>query len=305
MNIKAYLNEKKGLVDSFLKSYFASPITPKTLNDSIVYSISAGGKRIRPAICLAAYEACGGNAADIVPYASALEFIHTYSLIHDDLPAMDNDDLRRGKPTNHKVFGEGMAILAGDALLTEAFFLIADSGLQNANLNSNKSEVISHNSKILKVIREVSIAAGAHGMVGGQAQDLLSENAEPDTKTLSFIHNHKTAALITVSVRAGGIIAGCSDEKLDRLTKYGENIGLAFQIVDDILDVEGETETIGKTRGSDEKKKKMTYPKLYGIEESREKARELISNAIEALKMFDENADPLRAIARYLLQRKR
>lgn len=299
MDIKAYLKEKKTLIDSFLDSYFSAPLNPKTLQDSMVYSLSAGGKRIRPVLCLAAYEACARDnkvkAEDIIPYASALEFIHTYSLIHDDLPAMDNDDLRRGKPTNHKVFGEGMAILAGDGLLTEAFYLL-----------SNNTHHVSHFSPyaILKVIREIAMAAGTHGMVGGQAQDLLSEDADPDAETLSFIHSHKTAALITVSVRSGGILANCSDQELFRLTKYGENIGLAFQVIDDILDIEGETEVIGKPKGSDERKKKMTYPRLYGIEKSKEKARELINGAIDSLVTFDERAEPLRAIARYMLERK-
>jgi geranylgeranyl diphosphate synthase type II len=299
MDIKAYLKEKKTLIDSFLESYFSAPLNPTILHDSMVYSLSAGGKRIRPVLFIAAYEACAKDnkvkAEDIIPYASALEFIHTYSLIHDDLPAMDNDDLRRGKPTNHKVFGEGMAILAGDGLLTEAFYLL-----------SNNTQRACHFSPyaILKVIREIAMAAGAHGMVGGQAQDLLSEDAEPDAETLSFIHSHKTAALITVSVRSGGILANCSDQELLRLTKYGENIGLAFQVIDDILDVEGETEVIGKPKGSDEKKRKMTYPKLYGIEKSRQRAKELINGAIDFLETFDEKAEPLRAIARYMLERK-
>ncbi|MDI6728540.1 MAG: polyprenyl synthetase family protein [Thermodesulfovibrionales bacterium] len=299
MDIKDYLKEKKTLIDSFLESYFSAPLNPKTLHDSMVYSLSAGGKRIRPVLCIASYEACAKDnkvkAEDIIPYASALEFIHTYSLIHDDLPAMDNDDLRRGKPTNHKVFGEGMAILAGDGLLTEAFYLLSNNTRRACQFSPYA---------VLKVIREIAMAAGIHGMVGGQAQDLLSENAEPDAETLSFIHSHKTAALITVSVRSGGILANCSDQELFRLTKYGENIGLAFQVIDDILDVEGETEVIGKPKGSDEKKKKMTYPKLYGIDKSREKARELINGAINSLETFNENAEPLRAIARYLLERK-
>ncbi|MDI6801002.1 MAG: polyprenyl synthetase family protein [Thermodesulfovibrionales bacterium] len=295
MDIKFYLKEKKYLVDRFLESYFANPINPKTLNDSIVYSLSAGGKRIRPILCLAAYEACGGKAEDIVSYASALELIHTYSLIHDDLPAMDDDDLRRGKPTNHKVFGEGMAILAGDALLTEAFYL-----LSSESQSSNRMP----QSVILKVIHEISRASGMHGMVGGQAQDLLSENVEPDAETLTFVHNHKTAALITVSVRTGGMLSGCSENALYLLTKYGANIGLAFQIVDDILDVEGETEVIGKPKGSDEEKKKLTYPRLYGLEKSRERAGELVEHAIGSLADFDERAEPLRAIARYLIERK-
>jgi geranylgeranyl diphosphate synthase type II len=299
MDIKTYLKDKKALIDSFLESYFSVPLNPKTLHDSMVYSLSAGGKRIRPVLCIASYEACAKDnkvkAEDIIPYASALEFIHTYSLIHDDLPAMDNDDLRRGKSTNHKVFGEGMAILAGDGLLTEAFYLLSNNTRRACQFSPYA---------VLKVIREIAMAAGIHGMVGGQAQDLLSEDAEPDAETLSFIHSHKTAALITVSVRSGGILANCSDQELFRLTKYGENIGLAFQVIDDILDVEGETDVLGKPKGSDEKKKKMTYPKLYGIDKSREKAMELINGAINSLETFDENAEPLRAIARYLLERK-
>ncbi|MFZ5997151.1 MAG: polyprenyl synthetase family protein [Nitrospirota bacterium] len=291
MDLKTYLREKKDLVDSFLVDYFSSPLAPPKLQESLVYSLSAGGKRVRPVLCIAAYEACGKNAQEVVPFAAALELIHTYSLIHDDLPAMDNDDLRRGKPTNHKVFGEGMAILAGDGLLTEAFYLLSSSDRHQP-------------SGLLKVIHEVARAAGIRGMVGGQAQDLLSENTEPDAATLAYIHTHKTAALIAASVNIGGILACTSEAHLNALAEYGENIGLAFQVIDDILDIEGETEVIGKPKGSDEKKKKMTYPKLYGIEKSKEKARELIDNALKALEVFDEKADPLRAIARYLLERK-
>ncbi len=297
MDIKTYLKEKKDLIDSFIKSYFSFSFKPDILYDSIKYSLLVGGKRLRPILCIASHEACGGNIENIVPYATAIEFIHTYSLIHDDLPAMDNDDLRRGKPTNHKVFGEGIAILAGDGLLTEAFYLLSN--------NINKSSAISNQPlAVLRVIREIAMAAGIHGMVGGQAQDLLSEDEEPDGETLSFIHSHKTAALITASVRAGAILANCSEQELSRFTKYGYNIGLAFQIIDDILDVEGETEVIGKPKGSDEKKGKMTYPRLYGIEGSKERARDLINNAIEELRPFDEKADPLREIALYMLKRK-
>ncbi|MCI0469856.1 MAG: polyprenyl synthetase family protein, partial [Nitrospirae bacterium] len=252
MDIKAYFNKKNRLIDGFIETHFNERLAPSIFKDSIVYSLSAGGKRLRPILCLAAYEACGGSGDEIVPYASALEFIHTYSLIHDDLPAMDNDDVRRGKPTNHKVFGEGMAILAGDALLTEAFYLISG---EESRISANH---LPH-AVLLRVIHELSRASGMHGMVKGQAQDLLSENSEPDAAILESIHLHKTAALITASVRIGGILAGCSEEALIRLTQYGKNIGLAFQVVDDILDVEGETETIGKPRGSDDKKKKMTY----------------------------------------------
>jgi len=303
MDIKAYLKEKKALVDSFLDSHISSPFPPKMLHDSMAYSLSAGGKRIRPVLCLAAYEACGGRAEDIVPQAAALEFIHTYSLIHDDLPAMDNDDLRRGKPTNHKVFGDAMAILAGDALLTEAFYLLSHP-FASLEKRGNGGFDPKSSAQLLAVIHEVALASGAKGMVGGQAQDLLSENSDPDAMTLSYIHEHKTAALIAVSVRMGGILAGCSEELLEKLDRYGDDIGLAFQIIDDILDIEGETEVIGKPKGSDEKKNKMTYPRLYGIEESRKQAKQLINNAVDALSAFDEKAEPLRAIARYLYERK-
>jgi geranylgeranyl diphosphate synthase type II len=295
MDIKAYLTEKKTLVDSFLASYFSVAVTQPNLNASMVYSLSAGGKRIRPVLCLAAYEACGGKAEDAVPCAAALEFIHTYSLIHDDLPAMDNDDLRRGKPTNHKVYGEGMAILAGDGLLTEAFFLLSDTARHGVSIPDSAA---------LSVVREIARAAGIQGMVGGQAQDLLSENAEPDPETLSYIHIHKTAALIASSVRVGGILACCDEARMAGLTGYGDAIGLAFQVIDDILDVEGETEVLGKPQGSDEKKKKMTYPKLYGLEQSKEKAQELVRRAWRSLEVFDEKAAPLRAIAQYMLDRK-
>ncbi len=295
MDIKAYLKEKKGEVDSFLESYFSAPFKPQILRDSIAYSLSAGGKRIRPVLCLAACEACGCDSKEIIPHASALEFIHTYSLIHDDLPAMDDDDLRRGKPTNHKVFGEGMAVLAGDGLLTEAFSLLADPQYARPSI---------HPLSVVRVIHELARASVIIGMVGGQAQDLISEDQEPDAEILSFIHTHKTAALIAASVRIGGILAGCSEEALLNLTRYGRNIGYAFQVVDDILDVEGETEVIGKPAGSDEKKKKMTYPKLYGLEESKKKAAWLLAGAIDALDPFGEKAEPLRGIARYLGERK-
>lgn len=295
MDITAYLKEKKALVDSFLDTYFAAPRAPKRLQDALVYSLAAGGKRIRPVLCIAAAEACGGTAEAAAPYAAALEMIHTYSLIHDDLPAMDNDDLRRGKPTNHKVFGEGMAILAGDGLLTEAFALLSDPSRSSTPLPP---------SVLLAVINEAAKASGIQGMVGGQAQDLLSENAEPDEATLSYIHTHKTAALLAASVRMGGLLACAKGPQLEGLTAYGSSIGLAFQVVDDILDIEGATEVLGKPQGSDEKKKKMTYPRLYGIEASREKARDLINHALGALEGFDAKADPLRGIARYLLERK-
>lgn len=294
IDIKAYLKTKREAINSFIEEYLSKPFQPEILRESMLYSLRAGGKRVRPILCIASYEACNGDSEDIIPYAASLEFIHTYSLIHDDLPAMDNDDLRRGLPTNHKVFGEGMAILAGDALLTEAFYIVSNNHLSNIFPPDLR----------LRIIRELCLAAGVHGMVCGQAEDLLSENREPDIETLRFIHSHKTGAMITASVRIGGILAGCDEKILSDLTKYGEKIGLAFQIIDDILDVEGSTEEIGKPKGSDERKKKLTYPKIYGLDESKEIAKELVNEAIESLNRFDEKADPLRAIARYLIERR-
>jgi len=294
MDIKEYLKEKKELIDSFLKEYFSSPSTPSILGESVTYSLFAGGKRIRPVLCLAAYEACDGDSEDIIQFASSIELIHTYSLIHDDLPAMDNDDLRRGKPTNHKVFGEGIAILAGDGLLTEAFFMMANS-LSNKNIK---------NTALIRAIKEIAFVSGIHGMVGGQAQDLLAENSMPDKETLSFIHKHKTGALISGSLRSGAMLANCTKPSLNAISRYGENIGLAFQVIDDILDIEGKTDELGKTTGSDERKKKMTYPGLYGIEESKKKAKELVTEALFAIKDFSGKAEPLREIAGYLLKRR-
>jgi geranylgeranyl diphosphate synthase type II len=293
-DMATYLKEKRELVDIFLKSYFDKPLLPPTLYDAMKYSLFAGGKRIRPILTIASYEACGGNPVDIIPQAAAVELIHTYSLIHDDLPAMDNDELRRGKPTSHKVFGEAMAILAGDALLTEAFLMMT--------VTTPKKKF--RQTYLLKAIREVALAAGASGMVGGQAQDILSENAEPDLHTLNFIHLHKTAALIKASVRIGALLAGIRGNKLKSLTTYGENIGLAFQIVDDILDIEGVTAELGKSTGSDIEKNKMTYPSLIGIGESRERAQELVAEAIESIREFSSEAFPLREIARYLIKRR-
>ncbi len=290
-DLKLYVNEKRKLIEDFINHYFNPAINPSILHDSVLYSLTAGGKRLRPILCIAAYEACRGKE-NIVPYATALEFIHTYSLIHDDLPAMDNDDLRRGKPTNHKVFGEAIAILAGDGLLTEAFSALSNTSYANVSPKT-----------LLKVISEVSNAAGLRGMVAGQALDLISEGKEPDRETVEFIHFQKTAALIRASVKAGALLAETTEERVSCLEKYGESIGLAFQIVDDILDIEGTTEEMGKPKGSDLERGKMTYPRVFGIEESRKKAKELVERAIELLSIFDEKAEPLREIARYIIKR--
>jgi len=294
MDIKAYLRERRGFVDSFLRSYFDDSVIPASLGETMAYSVFAGGKRVRPLLAVASYEACGGKTGDIIPYASALELIHTYSLIHDDLPAMDDDDLRRGKPTSHKVFGEGMAILAGDALLTEAFYLLSNT-YPPSNVRVRD---------VLRVIREVALAAGAHGMVGGQVQDILSEGREMDEEDLAFIHAHKTGALITVSVRMGAILGKAGKRKIRALTVFGDNIGLAFQIIDDLLDVRGDSSKLGKPTGSDKKNRKLTYPGLYGIDSSMKKAEDLLQTAISALAPFSAGADPLRELARYILSRK-
>lgn len=294
MDLSAYLKEKREAVDAFFREYFAEDQRPPVLREAMRYSLFAGGKRIRPVLALASYEACGGDPTDIVPYASTLELIHTYSLIHDDLPAMDNDDLRRGKPTNHKVFGEAVAILAGDALLTEVFAILSDR---------TYTEKIREES-LLRAISEVARAAGPEGMVAGQVQDILSENGEPDADTLDFIHSRKTGALIAASVRLGPILFGSGAEVLGALGCYGEKIGLAFQIIDDILDVEGDTAELGKTVGSDEKINKMTFPRLHGIDQSRAIAHRLVEDAVLSLSIFTEEADPLREIAWYLLRRR-
>ncbi|MGC2063035.1 MAG: polyprenyl synthetase family protein [Thermodesulfovibrionales bacterium] len=291
MEIKEYLGQKKVLIDTFLDNYFEEKPRPAVLSEAVTYSLQAGGKRIRPILCLAAYEACGCNSADIISFSAALEMIHTYSLIHDDLPSMDNDDLRRGKPTSHKVYGEAIAILAGDALLTEAFSIFA-----------GPSSCIKAEAQ-LAVVRELAAASGMKGMVAGQVQDMLSENAEPDEETLRFIHRHKTAALLSASVRIGAMLAGAQAGIFEAISVYGDNVGLAFQVVDDILDIVGETEVIGKPKGSDEKKKKLTYPRLYGIEKSRAIAEGLVAAAVDSLRGFGREADPLRGIASYLLSR--
>lgn len=318
MNIKTYLKEKRELIDSYLKSYFEAPSAPAVLNEAMKYSLFAGGKRVRPILAMASYEACGGDSKKIIPQAAALELVHTYSLIHDDLPAMDNDDLRRGKPTSHKAFGEALAILAGDALLTEAFLMMTNgriqdsgpkmrdnsvSGIMGHTTSDKKSSTIASRTLVM-AIREVAMASGANGMVGGQVQDILSESADPDSDTLEFIHLHKTTALITASVRIGPILAGSGRKRLDALTRYGESVGLAFQIIDDILDIEGTTEELGKSAGSDSQKNKLTYPSLFGIEGARQKAKILIKAAEDALGIFSSEADPLREIAQYLVERR-
>jgi geranylgeranyl diphosphate synthase type II len=244
---------------------------------------------------MAAFEAIGGKENGIFPFACALEMIHTYSLIHDDLPAIDNDDYRRGKPTCHKVFGEAIGILAGDALLTEAFRLMAGFPLQE-RLSVDQGVV-------LDLIREVAQAAGILGMVGGQVVDVESGGKEVDLPTLAYIHTHKTGAMISVSIRVGARLGGARAEALAALTRYGDRIGHAFQIADDILNVEGDAYLLGKKTGSDSLMKKATYPSLLGLEESKKRAREMVDMALDGLGPFGTEADPLREIARFIVAR--
>ncbi|MBI4745814.1 MAG: polyprenyl synthetase family protein [Deltaproteobacteria bacterium] len=267
---------------------------PVTLHKAMRYSMMAGGKRIRPILCIASCEAVGGKIKNVLPVACALEMVHTYSLIHDDLPAMDNDDFRRGRPTSHKVFGEAAAILAGDALLTEAFGIMTDFNLRK----TVRADAI------LDVIGDLARASGSFGMVGGQVVDMESEGVEIDLPTLEYLHTRKTGALILASVRGGAKIGEGADEEIEALTRYGECLGLAFQIADDILDIEGDQDEIGKDVGSDLEKKKATYPSIVGMAASRERASELIDMAIDSLKGFDQKAEPLREIAKYVVERR-
>lgn len=252
----------------------------------MAYSLFAGGKRLRPALALGAAELICGDDKPALPVACALEMIHTYSLIHDDLPCMDNDDLRRGKPTSHKVYGEAIAILAGDTLLTLAFEAAAECG-------------------DVRVIKEIAEAAGARGMAGGQVIDLQSENRRLGVAELRELHARKTGALIRVSVRTGAMVAGATDAQLDPLTRYGDAIGLAFQIADDILDVVGDEKSIGKRIGSDEAHNKSTYPAAVGLDGARRLAADAVDDAVSALEPFGGEADTFRALAQYIIDRDR
>jgi len=296
MDIKRYLQEKKGIVDSALERYFPREEEfPSTLQEAIRYSLFAGGKRIRPILSMASFEAVGGKGDKILPFACALEMIHTYSLIHDDLPAIDNDDYRRGKPTCHKVFGVAIAILAGDGLLTEAFRLMTTRPAQDRP--SGDEELI------LDLINEVAQAAGVLGMVGGQVADVESEGKVADLPMVQYIHTHKTGAMILVSVRVGAKLGGAKGGILNALTSYGESLGLAFQIIDDILNVKGKAALMGKKTGSDLLKGKATYPSVLGVEESKRRAHELVGLAVDALSQLGPEADSLREIARFVITR--
>ncbi|MEW6143997.1 MAG: polyprenyl synthetase family protein [Thermodesulfobacteriota bacterium] len=290
-DIKNYLRERRELVDRELDALLADVQKSRTkLLESMRYSALAGGKRLRPILALAAGEAVGGDPGKVIPAACAIEMIHTYSLIHDDLPSMDDDALRRGVPTNHRVFGESTAILAGDALLTDAFGMLVTEGLRRG-----VSAYV-----ICDVVRDIALAAGSQGMIEGQAVDLaLAGMKDVTLPQVERMHALKTGAMIRVSVTSGARIGGADENQLESLASYAESVGLAFQIIDDVLDIEGEGD-LGKERGNDERHGKSTYPGIAGIEESKKRASELTRKAVSALEGFDHRAEALRQIALYL-----
>ena len=296
MDLTTYLHERIALIDAALERYLpGEEERPQSLHKAMRYSLFAGGKRVRPVLMLAACEAVGGDIDQALPAACAMEMIHTYSLIHDDLPAMDDDDFRRGRPTNHKVFGEAIAILAGDGLLTEAFKLMSDPRFAAGSDPAAR----------IAVINEIATCAGSYGMVGGQVVDMESEGKpEMDLPTVQYIHTHKTGALIKASVVAGALLGGADERQLAAIRRYGEAAGLAFQIADDILDIEGTTEEIGKDAGSDEARGKATYPAVMGLAAAKEEAKGMMDEALNALSIFADRAEPLRAIAQYIVERK-
>ncbi|MEJ2471768.1 MAG: polyprenyl synthetase family protein [Desulfuromonadales bacterium] len=296
MDLDAYLQDRAAQIDRALEQRLPGEnILPASLHQAMRYSVFAGGKRLRPILMIAACEAVGGEMQQVVAAACAMEMIHTYSLVHDDLPAMDNDDFRRGRPTNHKIFGEATAILCGDALLTEAFRLLAEEGLRQGGSAD----------KMLQVIEVIARYAGSQGMVGGQVVDMESEGTAVDFPTLEYIHTHKTGGLILASVQVGALLGGGTEEQIKAINRFGAAAGLAFQIADDILDVTGNHIELGKSVGSDQVRGKATYPGLLGLAESREKASELCDLAVEALNPLGEAAKTLQDLARYIIRRTR
>lgn len=292
-NLHSYLQEKKSLLESSLCASLEDKHIPEHLQKAMRYSLEAGGKRLRPILSFAAASALGYDEKKVLPLAVAFEMIHTFSLIHDDLPAMDNDDLRRGKPTCHKVFGEATAILAGDALLAEAFSVLC-------TLKGSVSAEV-----LLEVIADLADATGARGMTGGQQYDMDCTGKQASEEVLETIHRHKTGKLLVSPLSCAAKLCGASEEEVAALKKYGEAVGLAFQIADDILDVEGDEALIGKKVGSDQGNDKLTYPALLGMKAAKEKAAALVQDALDALSCFDEKADPLRALAHYIVERKK
>ncbi|HKT33353.1 MAG TPA: farnesyl diphosphate synthase [Nitrospira sp.] len=295
MNIKVYLEQKRLEVDRFLDDVIPSAATPPmALHESMRYSLLAGGKRVRPILTIAAAEALGPPPPGLMAVACSLELIHTYSLIHDDLPSMDDDDFRRGKPTNHKVYGEAMAILAGDALLTMAFDVISRPDLMKGCDPGRQ----------VRILQELAFGSGNRGMVGGQVFDIQAEHQDIELPALQNIHKHKTGMLIRAAVRMGAIAGGANDRQLDDMTGYAEDIGLAFQIADDVLNVTGTREELGKNPNTDAERGKKTYPTFYGVEGAKRLAEECVARAAGRLASFGPSADPLRELARYITARK-
>jgi len=287
MDLEGYLKQAASDTDTAMGRFLPSEDEiPTAIHAAMRYCIFAGGKRLRPVLCLAAAEACGGSWEDAMPAACAVELMHTYSLVHDDLPCMDDDDLRRGRPTCHKVYGEGMAVLCGDALLTESFAVLAKS-----------------KSRVAEMIAELASTGGSRKLIGGQVLDLEGEGKSLSLEELIRIHEAKTAALLTTSIRLGAMSAGADETKIAALTQFGHALGLAFQVIDDILDVTQTTETLGKTAGKDAAVAKATYPALMGLEESRAEAARLTEEALEALTVFGKNGERLREIAERMLLR--
>ncbi len=294
MNVHGYLKKRQGLIDRTLHRYLGKcPQHPEKLFEAMQYSVFSGGKRIRPIVTLAAGELFGAKQKTLLPFACALELIHTYSLIHDDLPALDNDDLRRGKTTSHKLFGEGIALLAGDALLTEAFDLIA----RLKAVRALKPEVV------LDLIHELARAAGMDGMVGGQSIDLEVEDQRVNLATVEKIHLRKTGALILVAARLGAIIGRATPKELGKVNGYGESLGLAFQIADDILDAEGNSSEASKAETRAAEGRRATHPSIVGRAAAKARAEELLERCLKEMKTFGKEAGPLRAIARYVVDR--
>jgi geranylgeranyl diphosphate synthase type II len=291
MNVREYLGSRQKLIDRALDRFLPKEsVPPPTIHKAMRYSLFAGGKRLRPILTLAAAEACGGKSAAALPLAGAMECIHTYSLVHDDLPSMDNDDFRRGRATCHKVFGDGIAILAGDALLTVAFEIAARA-------KPTRRYSVAH------FLREIASAAGSRKLIAGQVADLEAEGRKTTRAQLRYIHENKTAAVITTSVRLGAMSANADAKRLRAITQFGRSLGLAFQVIDDILDVTQTTEKLGKSAGKDATARKATYPAVIGLNASRAEARRLTAAAQRALSIFGKEAEPLREIANYLLAR--
>ncbi|HBF2787665.1 TPA: polyprenyl synthetase family protein [Clostridioides difficile] len=293
MEFKQCLKEKASFVEKVLKEYMPKEEGyQKTVIEAMNYSLSAGGKRLRPILTLEACKIVGGNEDEAIPFAIAIEMIHTYSLIHDDLPALDNDDLRRGRPTNHKVYGEAMGILAGDALLNYAFEVMLAGSINKENPE-----------KYLKAINEIAKGAGIYGMIGGQVVDVESENKQIEKEKLDYIHMNKTAAMMVGCMRAGATIGGANYEQMEEITKYAKNIGLSFQIVDDILDIVGDEAKLGKKVGSDIENHKSTYPSLLGLDKSKEIAHNLIDEAKKSIEKLSDDVDFLKGLAEYIIDR--